>query len=61
MADKAEEKNPAADADAIEEKFGSFAEVYAENRIEAADIAGNDAGKEHWEKVAATLPQEGDK
>ncbi len=61
MVDKPEETNPAADADAIEEKFGSFAEVYAENRIEAADAAGNDAGKDHWQKVAARLPREDDK
>lgn len=61
MVDKAEPNSPAADADAIEEKFGSFAEVYAENRIEAAEIAGNDSGKEHWKKVAATLPHEDDK
>lgn len=52
------ETSPDADAEAIEEKFGSFAEVYAENRIEAADMAGNEAGKEHWKKVAATLPGE---
>lgn len=61
MVENPEQNSPDADAEAIEEKFGSFAEVYAENRIEAADIAGNDAGKEHWKKVAATLPNEEDK
>ena len=61
MVDKPEQNSPAADADAIEEKFGSFAEVYAENRIEAADIAGNDAGKEHWQEVAAEIPREDEK
>ena len=61
MVDKPQESTPDADAEAIEEKYGAFAEVYAENRIEAADIAGNDAGKSHWQKVAAALPGEDDK
>jgi hypothetical protein len=41
------------DAQAIEEKYGPFAaEVYAENRAEAADLVGNRFSKGHWQKVA---------
>lgn len=40
------------DVDAIKQKFGPLAEVYAENRREAAQRAGNDAGEQHWKTVA---------
>lgn len=41
------------DVDAIRQKFGPFAEVYAESRSEAAAAAvGNEAGEEHWRNVA---------
>ena len=40
------------DVDAIKQKFGPFAEVYAENRSEAAATAGNGAGERHWRAVA---------
>lgn len=43
------------DAEAIEDKFGAFAEVYAENRKEAADLAGDDAAEAHWRKVEQVL------
>ena len=40
------------DADAIKQKFGPLAEVYAESRSEAAAAAGNHAGEKHWKHVA---------
>ncbi|MFL6728416.1 MAG: hypothetical protein ACJ8E3_01415 [Sphingomicrobium sp.] len=43
------------DASAVEAKFGDFADVYAEARSEAAEIAGNKPGKHHWEEVAANV------
>lgn len=48
------------DVDAIKQKFGPFAEVYAENRIEAAAAAGNVAGEQHW-KTVADLAEEDDR
>ena len=47
------------DADAIRHKFGPFAEVYAENRSEAAGLAGNDAGERHWKSVADLAEDDG--
>ena len=43
----------------IRQRFGPFAEVYAENRSEAAGRAGNIAGEQHWKNVAH-LAEEGD-
>ena len=43
------------DAEASEQKFGALADVYAETRSEAAEVAGDEAGEEHWRKVAATI------
>ena len=40
------------DVDAIKRKFGPLAEVYAENHREAAEMAGNEAGEQHWKSVA---------
>jgi hydroxymethylpyrimidine/phosphomethylpyrimidine kinase len=40
------------DVDAIKQKFGPLAEVYAENRSEAAAAAGDQAGEQHWKTVA---------
>ena len=51
-AEKSEPRNLESDVDAIKQKFGAFAEVYAENRSEAAGRAGNEAGEEHWKNVA---------
>jgi hypothetical protein len=48
------------DVEAIETKYGPFAEVYADSRAEAAHIAGNETGKKHWERVATTLKQDGE-
>jgi hypothetical protein len=48
------------DARTVEEKYGPFAEVYAESRSEAADIAGDEAAKKHWESVADTVEEDGD-
>jgi len=45
------------DADAVEQKFGQFADVYAEARSEAAQIAGHQTDKEHWQEVAATVEE----
>jgi hypothetical protein len=47
------------DAQVIAAKFGPFAEVYAENRKDAAQLAGDEAAGEHWKKVEETL-DEGD-
>lgn len=46
------------DAEALEQKFGEFADVYAETRGEAAEIAGDRAAEKHWEQVAATIDDE---
>jgi hypothetical protein len=46
------------DADAIEQKYGPFAEVYADSRPEAAEMAGNGPGKER-ERIAA-IARDGD-
>lgn len=43
------------DAEAIEDKFGPLAEVYAENRSEAAELAGDEAAEQHWKKVEEAL------
>ncbi len=40
------------DLEAIKGKFGPLAEVYAENRSEAAARAGNAEGEDHWKNVA---------
>ena len=47
----------AKDADALEDKFGEFADVYAETRREAAEMAGRETDTKHWEKVAATVEE----
>jgi hypothetical protein len=47
------------DVDAIKQKFGPLAEVYAENRREAAGMAGNDAGEQHWKTVAEIAEDDG--
>ena len=46
------------DADAIKEKYGPFAEVYAETRSEASETVGDDANKKHWERIAAAVTGE---
>lgn len=46
------------DAEAIAGKFGPFAEVYAENRSDAAELAGDEAAEEHWRKVEQALDGE---
>lgn len=51
-AEKLDPQNPESDVDALKQKFGAFAEVYAESRSEAAGRAGNEAGEEHWKNVA---------
>ena len=46
------------DAEALEDKFGAFAEVYAENRSDAAELAGDEAAGAHWKKVEEALGDE---
>lgn len=46
------------DAKALERKWGAFAEIYAQNRSEAAGVLGNQPGKEHWKMVAEALTRE---
>jgi hypothetical protein len=48
------------DAELVEQKFGPFANVYAETRSEAAEIAGNAAAEEHWQEVAAKVDDDPD-
>lgn len=43
------------DAQLIEQKYGPWAEIYAESRSAAAGMAGNKAGKEHWKRVAGKI------
>ncbi|HEX6742043.1 MAG TPA: hypothetical protein VF079_09670 [Sphingomicrobium sp.] len=57
---KSREKGPEEDAAVIEQKFGDFADVYAQSRIEAAEIAGDEPRKDHWEEVDARLDDEDD-
>lgn len=54
-----DQKAPSArkDAEALEDKFGAFAAVYAQARSEAAEIAGDTAGEDHWEAVAESLEE----
>jgi hypothetical protein len=56
--EKVEETRLEDDAEAIEDRYGAAAETYAENRSEAAEMAGNEAGKAHWQKVAEVLREE---
>ena len=51
-AGKSDPESLESDVDAIKQKFGPLAEVYAENRSEAAARAGNTEGEEHWKAVA---------
>ena len=46
------------DAEDLERKFGEFANVYAETRSEAAEIAGDEAAEEHWEQVATVIEEQ---
>ena len=39
------------DADALENKFGDLAKIYAENRSEAAQLRGADHAARHWRQV----------
>ena len=58
--DKLEEGKPEEAAEAVEDKYGAAAEVYAENRVEAAALAGNEEGQAHWKKVAEALREDDD-
>ena len=58
--DKLAGNKPEEAAEAVEDKYGAAAEVYAENRVEAAALAGNDEGEEHWQKVAQALREDED-
>ena len=53
--DKLDENRPEEAAEAVEDKYGAAAEVYAENRVEAAALAGDAEGEKHWEKVTRAL------
>ena len=59
IAGKTDRKRIENDAEAIKDKFGPFAEVYADNRSDAAELAGDDAAGEHWKKVGETLDEDG--
>jgi hypothetical protein len=58
-AGKLEAESVENDVDAIKQKFGPLAEVYAENRSEAAAAAGNQAGEQHWKTVADLAEDDG--
>ena len=51
-------RRPEQDAEDLERKFGEFADVYAETRSEAAEIAGDEAAEEHWEQVATVIEEQ---
>lgn len=48
------------DAEQLEEKYESNADVYAETRSEAAQISGDQAARDHWEEVVETLRKRSD-
>ena len=56
--EKVKPKEVEHDAEVLKEEFGEFAEVYAETRSEAADIAGEKADEDYWRKVAQNVEQE---
>ena len=47
------------DVDTIKKRFGPLAEVYAESRSEAAGMAGNEAGEQHWKTIADRAEDDG--
>ncbi|HKX91578.1 MAG TPA: hypothetical protein VJM15_04035 [Sphingomicrobium sp.] len=53
-----DERKTEDDAQAVKDKFGSFADVYAESRSDAAEITGDEAAEQHWDEVAATVQDE---
>lgn len=48
------------DAAAVERKFGELADVYAETRREAAEIAGDERRERHWKEVAEDIREDRD-
>jgi hypothetical protein len=46
--------------DAVEEEYGSFADVYAETRSKAAADSGDAEASEEWKQVAEELKREDD-
>ena len=56
-------KPPASIDDGIEklkQKFGDEADVYAENRSDAAELADNRRDAERWDEIAAKLREDGE-
>jgi len=45
------------DAEKLKQKFGPLADFYAETRAEAAETAGLEDDKSHWETVARTVEE----
>ena len=56
--EKLDENKPEEAAEVIEDRYGAAAEIYAENRSEAAGMAGNETGKTHWKKVARAIHED---
>lgn len=48
------------DADTVERKFGELADVYAETRREAAEIAGDEQRERHWKEVVEDIREDRD-
>ena len=49
------------DAEKLKNKFGDCSDIYAEERTEAAELAGENEEARHWEKVADSLEPENHK
>ena len=49
-----------ADARKLQEKFGECSDIYAEERSEAAEMAGDEASARHWGEVADKLEDGGE-
>jgi hypothetical protein len=56
-----DKKNTEKDAQAVKDKFGPFADIYAESRSDAAEVTGDEAAEQHWDEVAATVQDERDR
>ena len=56
--EKLDDSRPEEAAEAVEDKYGAAAEIYAENRVEAAAMAGDEEGRAHWQRVARALGED---
>ena len=47
------------DAEKVQQKFGGCSRMYAEERSEAAEVAGDANDARHWKEVADRLERNG--